>query len=114
RSAHDVSDGGLAVALAECCVGGPEKPIGARIELRDMVRGDALLFGESQSRIVVTVKPADVGRLQQMADKEAAPMQVIGEVGGQRLSLQPFAQIAVEEARTLWREGLKRRIEEKA
>jgi hypothetical protein len=41
-------------------------------------------------------------------------MQVIGEVGGQRLSLQPFAQIAVEEARTLWREGLKRRIEEKA
>ncbi|HEX2386508.1 MAG TPA: AIR synthase related protein, partial [Candidatus Binatia bacterium] len=114
RSAHDVSDGGLAVALAECCVGGPEKPIGARIELRDMVRGDALLFGESQSRIVVTVKPADVGRLQQIADKEAAPMQVIGEVGGQRLSLQPFAQIAVEEARTLWREGLKRRIEEKA
>jgi phosphoribosylformylglycinamidine synthase len=56
RSAHDVSDGGLAVALAECCIGGPEKPLGARIELRDMIRGDALLFGESQSRIVVTVK----------------------------------------------------------
>jgi phosphoribosylformylglycinamidine synthase subunit PurL len=110
RSAHDVSDGGLAVALAECCVGGPDKPIGARIELRDMIRGDALLFGESQSRIVVTVKPTDVGRLQQIADKEAAPMQVIGEVGGSRLSLQPFAQISVEEARSIWAQGLERRI----
>ena len=110
RSAHDVSDGGLAVALAECCVGGSDKPIGARIELRDMIRGDALLFGESQSRIVVTVKPTDVGRLQQIADKEAAPMQVIGEVGGSRLSLQPFAQISVEEARSIWAQGLERRI----
>ena len=112
RSAHDVSDGGLAVALAECCIGGAEKPIGARIELRDMIRGDALLFGESQSRIVVSVKPGDLGRLQQIADKEAAPMQVIGEVGGSRLSLQPFAQISVDEAKSLWQQGLERRIKE--
>jgi phosphoribosylformylglycinamidine synthase len=112
RSAHDVSDGGLAIALAECCIAGPDKPVGARIELRDMVRGDALLFGESQSRIVVTVKAADLGRLQQIADKEAAPMQVLGEVGGAELSLQPFAQIAVEDAKSVWRQGLERRIKE--
>ena len=55
HSAHDISDGGLAVALAECCIGGPEKPLGARIETHEMIRGDALLFSESQSRIVVSL-----------------------------------------------------------
>ena len=54
-SAHDVSDGGMVVALAECCIGG-EKPLGVRIESREMIRGDALLFSESQSRIIVSVK----------------------------------------------------------
>ncbi|HZR71142.1 MAG TPA: phosphoribosylformylglycinamidine synthase subunit PurL [Burkholderiales bacterium] len=112
RSAHDISDGGLAVALAECCIAGPEKPLGARIELREMMRGDALLFGESQSRIVVSVSEADLPRLRQIAEKEAAPLQVIGEVGGAQLSLQPFAQIAVDEAKSLWSQGLERRMRE--
>ncbi|HEY2991068.1 MAG TPA: phosphoribosylformylglycinamidine synthase subunit PurL [Candidatus Binatia bacterium] len=112
RSAHDVSDGGLAVALAECCIAGPEKPLGARIELRAMMRGDALLFGESQSRIVVSVKEKDLGRLGRIAAKEGAPMQVIGEVGGPRLALQPLAQLPVEELRSIWAHGLSRRMKD--
>jgi phosphoribosylformylglycinamidine synthase len=112
RSAHDVSDGGLAVALAECCIAGPDRPLGARIELRDVMRGDALLFGESQSRIVVSVNEADLPRLRQIAEKEAAPLQVLGEVGGAQLSLQPFAQIVVDEAKSLWSQGLERRMKE--
>jgi phosphoribosylformylglycinamidine synthase len=110
RSAHDVSDGGLAVALAECCITGPEKPLGARIDLREMIRADALLFGESQSRIVVSIKEKDLARLKQIAAEESAPMQVLGEVGGSRLSLQPFAQLPVEEMRSIWAHGLERRI----
>ncbi|HEX9443400.1 MAG TPA: phosphoribosylformylglycinamidine synthase subunit PurL, partial [Candidatus Binatia bacterium] len=110
RSAHDISDGGLAVALAECCVAGPDKPLGARIELREMMRGDALLFGESQSRIVVSIKEKDLNRLKQIADKEGAPMQVLGEVGGSRLALQPLVQMAVDEVRSTWRQGLTRRL----
>jgi len=112
RSAHDISDGGLAVALAECCIAGPERQLGARIELREMIRGDALLFGESQSRIIVSVKEADLPRLRQIAEKEAAPLQVIGEVGGSHLSLQPFAQIAVDEAKALWSQGIERRMKD--
>ncbi len=46
----------LAVALAECCIGGPEKPLGVRIQTREMIRADALLFSESQSRIIVSSK----------------------------------------------------------
>ncbi len=110
RSAHDVSDGGLAVALAECCVGGPEKSLGARIELREMMRGDALLFGESQSRIVVSLKENDLNRLKDIVTKEGVPMQVIGEVSGSRLVIQPFVQLPVEEIRSIWAGGLERRL----
>jgi len=53
RSAHDVSDGGLAVALAECCITAPEQFRGVVIELQGAIRPDALLFGESQSRIIL-------------------------------------------------------------
>ena len=53
-SAHDCSEGGIAVALAECCLSGP-KPMGASLALEGDGRPDALLFGESQSRIVVSL-----------------------------------------------------------
>ena len=110
RSAHDISDGGLAVALAECCMGGPDKPLGARIELREMMRPDALLFGESQSRIVVSVKEKDLSRLRQIAAREGAPLQVLGEVGGSRLALQPLVQLPVEELKSIWAGALERRL----
>jgi phosphoribosylformylglycinamidine synthase subunit PurL len=109
-SAHDVSDGGLAVALAECCVSGPEKPLGARIQLAEMMRADALLFGESPSRIIVSVREKDLPRLRQIAAKEGAPIQALGEVGGPRLALQPLAQLPVEEIRSIWANGLERRL----
>ena len=102
RSAHDVSDGGLAVTLAECCVGGPEKPLGVRIETHEMIRGDALLFSESQSRIVVSVKEENLERLREIAAEHNVPMQVIGTVGGSRLVIQPLLQLPVEELRAIW------------
>jgi len=110
RSAHDVSDGGLAVALAECCIGGPEKPLGVRIQTNEMIRGDALLFSESQSRIVVSVKEEAVGRLQEIAARHGVPMQPIGVVGGTRFVIQPLVQLPVEELKTIWSSGLTARL----
>ncbi|MSP40622.1 MAG: phosphoribosylformylglycinamidine synthase subunit PurL [Deltaproteobacteria bacterium] len=110
RSAHDVSDGGLAVALAECCVGGPDKPLGVRIETQEMIRGDALLFSESQSRIVVSLKEANVDGLKEIAERRHVPLQVIGTVGGARLTIQPLLQIAVEELKAIWSNGLTARL----
>jgi phosphoribosylformylglycinamidine synthase subunit PurL len=109
-SAHDVSDGGLAVTLAECCVGGPEKPLGVRIERREMIRGDALLFSESQSRIVVSLKEDNVGRLNDLAARHGVPAQVIGIVGGTRFVIQPLLQLPVEELRAIWSTGLTARL----
>ena len=54
-SAHDLSDGGLAVALAECCLAGEEPGLGARLELVSGLRPDVLLFSESPSRAVVSM-----------------------------------------------------------
>src|SRR5207245_4622080 len=74
KSAHDCSEGGLAVALAECCISqqiARETPrlIGAQIDLTntDVARLDALLFGESQARVVVSVAPLNAMRLLERA-----------------------------------------------
>jgi phosphoribosylformylglycinamidine synthase len=109
-SAHDVSDGGLAVALAECCIGGPERPLGVRIETHEMIRGDALLFSESQSRIIVSLKEENVGRLNEVAARHGVPAQAIGTVGGTRFVIQPLLQLPVEELKTIWSTGLTARL----
>jgi phosphoribosylformylglycinamidine synthase subunit PurL len=82
RSAHDVSDGGLAVALAECCVGDRTRALGAEVDLEsqpsDRIAPRALLFGEGQGRIVVaTPDPAVVLAV---ASERNVPARVIGTV----------------------------------
>jgi len=87
RSAHDCSDGGLAVALAECCLSGRDR-VGAVAELQGTVRVDALLFGESQSRIVVSLAREDYSQLERIAGKWGVPLRRIGTVGGDDLRIR--------------------------
>jgi len=110
RSAHDISDGGLAVSLAECCIGGPDRPLGVRIETHEMIRGDALLFSESPSRIVVSLEEKNLAQLQELAAEIRVPMHVIGTVGGARFVIQPLLQLPVEELRSIWAHGLTARL----
>ena len=110
RSAHDISDGGLAVALAECCIGGPEKPLGVRVQTHEMIRADALLFSESQSRIIVSLEEEDMGRLQEIGTRHNVPVQQIGVVGGTRFSIQPLVQLPLEELKSIWSNGLQARL----
>jgi phosphoribosylformylglycinamidine synthase subunit PurL len=85
ESAHDCSDGGLAVALAECCLSHPTKPLGAVLKLPlNRLRRDALLFGESQSRVVLSVRPAHVDQVLQVAQALGVPVMTIGAVGSDR------------------------------
>ncbi len=86
QSAHDCSDGGLAVSLAECCVSNPTQPFGAVVRLAGhTIRRDALLFGESQSRVVLSVKPDVVEKVLLVAQEAGVPAAKIGTVGGERL-----------------------------
>jgi phosphoribosylformylglycinamidine synthase len=89
QSAHDCSDGGLAVAVTECCVSAPGTPVGAVLTLgADGLRRDALLFGESQSRVVLSVKAEHVDRVLREAWDTGVPAAKIGTVGGDRLVIQ--------------------------
>jgi phosphoribosylformylglycinamidine synthase len=88
RSAHDCSEGGLAVALAECCVSSPSTPLGAVVRIGGPpIRRDALLFGESQSRVVVSVSPDVVDRVLTVAERFGVPASRIGTVGGTRFTI---------------------------
>ncbi|HAR36304.1 MAG TPA: phosphoribosylformylglycinamidine synthase subunit PurL [Acidobacteria bacterium] len=84
RTAHDLSEGGLAVALAECSFRSPKK-IGFEVRLNEALRTDALLFGESQSRIIITAKQKDVRKILALARKMKVKARVIGRTGGRRL-----------------------------
>ncbi|WP_455242727.1 phosphoribosylformylglycinamidine synthase subunit PurL [Petrachloros mirabilis] len=89
QSAHDCSDGGLAVALAECCVSGPGVRRGAVVKLAlDSLRRDALLFGESQSRIILSVKPDAAESVLNRAWDAGIHASNIGTVGGQRFVIE--------------------------
>ncbi|MCU0636525.1 MAG: phosphoribosylformylglycinamidine synthase subunit PurL [Gemmatimonadaceae bacterium] len=80
RSAHDVSDGGLAVALAECCMLDRERPHGAAIDVTGWpaLPERALLFGEAQGRVVVSTDSPD--EVVTIAQRHGVPARVIGTV----------------------------------
>jgi phosphoribosylformylglycinamidine synthase len=108
RSAHDVAEGGLAVAFAECSFGGPR--LGARIALEAGMRGDALLFGESQSRMLVSVRRKSLNQLRDIARREEVPCEVLGEVRGHAIVIDGLVDLPVEAARERWRRALGRRL----
>ena len=88
QSAHDCSDGGFAVALAESCVTGlthESKIHGAKLSLPGTGRLDGRLFGETQSRVVVSCGPANGAQLEALARKFGVPCEKIGQVGGDGL-----------------------------
>jgi phosphoribosylformylglycinamidine synthase len=86
KSAHDCSEGGLAVTLAECCISSTNL-VGANINLKGNIRPDTLLFGESQSRIVVTTQEKDLETLKEIAAQRKIPFAEIGRVGGEKLKI---------------------------
>ena len=108
RSAHDVGEGGLAVALAECCFGGAG--LGARVSVERGIRTDAILFGESQSRMLVSVRRRHLGRLKDLARREDVPFTLLGEVRGQSLVINDLIDLPLEPARERWRRALERRL----
>ncbi|HKC12516.1 MAG TPA: phosphoribosylformylglycinamidine synthase subunit PurL [Vicinamibacteria bacterium] len=93
-SAHDPSDGGLAVALAECAFRREEPGLGGRFDLPGHLRPDVLLFSESPSRMVVTTR--DEARLRAAAFRHRVPCVGLGTVGGDRLVLLSGTRVFVD------------------
>ena len=103
KSAHDCSEGGLAVCIAESCISrlvARETPglLGARVDLSSItgrqdqpVRLDALLFGEAQSRVVISCAPLDAVKVVERAKLMGVPAMQIGKVGGEQLTVKAVA-----------------------
>jgi phosphoribosylformylglycinamidine synthase len=109
RSAHDLGTGGLAVAIAESAFRGG---IGASCGLDELdlgleppLRRDAVLFGEAESRAVISVDPADLPALAELAERSNVPWARLGVVGGERLVIGPI-DVPVTQARSAWEGGL--------
>ena len=97
RSAHDCAEGGLGVAVAECCILNERTPRGAHLHLGDPeVRSDFLLFGEDQSRIIVSIDPADEAELRRICMGSDVDVKNIGTVGGSSLEIEGMIRVNCE------------------
>lgn len=104
-SAHDVSDGGLAVALAEMTFGGGR--IGADVKLEGGTRADALLFGENHGRVLIEVTAVNAKMVEELAEKHGLPMSRIGRTAGTSLDIscggRKIVSLPVKEAEDIWK-----------
>ncbi|HEX77876.1 MAG TPA: phosphoribosylformylglycinamidine synthase subunit PurL [Dehalococcoidia bacterium] len=105
RSAHDCSDGGLAVALAESAIAGGLGFWGGRWWGQGQ-RNDVALFGEGQSRIVVSTSPEDAPRLRALAGAEQVPLQELGRVQGQHFIIEGLIDLPLAQLARAWWGGL--------
>ena len=115
-AAHDLSDGGLALALAECCLTGGRRAAppagrpgtGCVIELPDAADADpgAFLFSESAARAVVVVRPGAQAAFAALCAEHGVPATTIGVTGGDALELAGLASIGLDELSEAYRQTL--------
>ena len=98
-SAHDCSDGGIAVALAECAILGGH---GFAVTLAGDLPPHVVLFGESASRVVVSVAPEREGSLRGLAATRGVPFERLGETGGPRAVIDGMVDMTVSELAETW------------
>lgn len=110
KSAHDLSDGGLAVSLLESCIFEPQM-IGVRINASFSSRSDFYLFGEDQSRIVITTEPRDVYKVLNIAEKYSIPAEILGEVGGNYFTINSIINIKLEQIQRVINDRLETLLE---
>ena len=95
KSAHDISEGGIVSALAECCIINQEKQIGCEVEIPIKSRKDFSLFSESQSRIIISVSPDS--KLEPELKQAGVKFSKLGIVTGNELKLKNLFDLSVHE-----------------
>jgi phosphoribosylformylglycinamidine synthase len=127
RSAHDCSDGGIGVALAECCFSSLNRDaIGANVSLPqiqtnsqpDALPVSSVLFSESPSRIIISFPASAHDAIESLANRKNCPFTVIGQVGGDKLVItvgeEQVISTDIRELEKVWRGSLSRKLEAEA
>ena len=127
QSCHDISEGGLAVALAECCLA--DKLRGAEVDHIDLILGqtsiseklpvvstgirlDAVYFGESQSRVVVSVSADQKEAFLRLVQRYLVPVYQIGKVGGINLVIGDRIKMRVKEVAEIYQSAIPKRMQQ--
>lgn len=115
-SAHDCSDGGVGIALAESCFSSlGREAIGAEVNLEGALNSATHLFSESPSRIIISFDPAEAGAVREIAERNNAPFTILGRVGGHRLIINVNGAEAVRadvsDLEAAWRNALSDKLQ---
>lgn len=115
KSAHDISEGGIGVALAECCIINQGKMLGCEVEIPIKSRKDFSLFSESQSRIIITTSASNSPKLEHELKLELEPEHSsrikftrLGTVGGSSLKIKNIFEITLTELSDIYYETIPR------
>ncbi len=95
RSAHDISEGGIVTALAECCIMNNEKKIGAEVNVPVNTRIDFSFFSESQSRVIVSIREGSREDFEKYLREKEQKYSLIGKTGGSSLKVNNIMEIDV-------------------
>ncbi len=113
QSAHDLSEGGLAIGLAESILGTKDHPKGCEVEIGSWasdIRKDAVLFGESQGRVLISISKEKKDEFEKQVKEFELPLQLIGEVGGNSLNIKGLLEIDSKTVEDTYRNAIGKRM----
>ena len=106
---------GLIATVAECSFGGYPYIFGCELEWEGTVRPDAFLFGESQSRYIISSRPDTLPHLVKLLDSHRVPYSKLGVTGGREIVIRVngavLIRLAVEEAYRIWYNSLANEVQ---
>ena len=111
KSAHDISEGGIAVALAECCVMNRKNPIGCEVNLSVNGRKDFELFNESQSRIIISLDKRNEEKCKDFCKEENINFIFLGITGGTSLHIDKLLNTELEKINNAYFNSIRRIME---
>ncbi len=111
NSAHDISDGGIVTALAECAIIDEENCIGAEVSLDVVERLDKTLFSESQSRVIVSISPEKQAEFEEYLSNQNFPFKNIGKTGGSSLVINDIINISLDELKELFYKSIPEKMQ---
>jgi phosphoribosylformylglycinamidine synthase len=102
QSCHDLADGGLAIALAECCIINKEHVLGLNANLKSDLPDFVIAFSESQSRFIISVNPDKKDLFEKHYSDNNIQLELIGEVGGDSFSLNDFFKFSLSQLKDIY------------
>lgn len=111
NSAHDISDGGILVTLAESCIINHEKMIGAKVNIHIKTREDFTFFSESQSRILVSVSPENKEKFEKIASHSFTPFTCLGETGGKSLIINDQYEFKLDLLAGIYYDSIRKKMD---